>query len=211
VTDLNINPDNQIIAKYGRAFGKDAATVTKYALAFINAHHHAGLLTALKHFPGHGSSAADSHEGFVDITDTWQPQELQPYTDLIKAGYSDFVMVGHLIHRAYTQTKEQLPASLSYEWITGVLRGQLGFKGVVISDDLEMGAIRQHFKLKEVVTRAVMAGMDVLLFSNTADYSAKLGDTVRQILVEAAEADPAFKARIEESYARIVKLKAAIK
>ena len=210
VADLNLNPDNQVIAKYGRAFGKDAATVIDYAGAFIRAHGAAHVLTALKHFPGHGSSTADSHEGFVDITDTWQQQELDPYRTLIEAGYADFVMVGHLLHRAYTQTTELLPSSLSYEWITGVLRGQLGFAGVIISDDLEMGAIRDHFGLKETVTRAVRAGMDVLLFSNTAKYRASLGNEILAILVAEAASDPAFAARIEESYARIIALKSRI-
>jgi beta-N-acetylhexosaminidase len=210
VVDLDINPNNPIIARFGRAFGRDAETVVSYAKVFIDAHHAAGLLTAIKHFPGHGSSRADSHEGYVDITDTWKEAELTPYRELIGGGYADFVMVGHLIHRAYTQTTELLPASLSYEWITGVLRGQLGFTGVIISDDLEMGAIRDHYDLRETVVRAVNAGMDVLLFTNTASYRAGLAGEVRAILVAEAEADPAFRARIEESYARIVALKQRI-
>jgi beta-N-acetylhexosaminidase len=210
VVDLEINPRNPVIAQFGRAFSDDAETVIAYAKAFIDAHHAAGLLTAIKHFPGHGSSTADSHEGYVDITDTWKEAELTPYRELIGGGYADFVMVGHLIHSAYTQTTELLPASLSYEWITGVLRGQLGFTGVIISDDLEMAAIRDHYDLRETVVRAVKAGMDVLLFSNTANYRVGLAAEVRAILVAEAEADPAFRARIEESYARIVALKQRI-
>jgi beta-N-acetylhexosaminidase len=211
VADLNINPNNQIIAKYGRSFGKSAKTVTAYDEAFINAHHDAGLLTALKHFPGHGSSTADSHAGFVDISKTWSPVELDPYKALFADGYSDFVMVGHLYHKDYTGTGgAKLPASLSPDWIEGVLRGQLKFAGVVVSDDLEMGAIRKQFDLHDTVVRAVKAGVDVLLFSNTAAYDPKLSDRVRAILVAEAAADPAFKARIEASYARIVSMKARI-
>ncbi len=211
VADLNINPNNEIIAKYGRSFGKSAATVAKYDEAFIAAHHAAGLLTALKHFPGHGSSTGDSHTGFVDISKTWSAAELGPYKTLFADGYADFVMVGHLYHSAYSKdAKAQLPASLSPQWIAGVLRSDLGFEGVVISDDLEMGAIRKEFGLKDTVLRAVRAGLDVLLFSNTAAYHAGLADEVRAILVAEAEADPAFEARIEESYARIVALKQRI-
>jgi beta-N-acetylhexosaminidase len=115
-------------------------------------------------------------------------------------------MVGHLIHTGYSE----LPSSLAPEWIDGVLRGKLGFDGVVISDDLEMGAIREHFSLEETVTRAVRAGMDVLLFSNTSDPRPTLGDEIRAILIAEAEKDPDFRARVEESYRRIVALKTRI-
>lgn len=210
VADLDINKDNQIIAKYGRAFSDDPAVVTAYDAAFVRAHHAAGLLTALKHFPGHGSSAADSHEGFVDITRSWKPVELEPYKALLADDLVDMVMVGHLYHEKYSTTDGKHPASLSPEWITGVLRDQLGYGGVVISDDLEMGAIRKRFDLKQTVTEAVRAGMDILLFSNTAKYDPALSDRIRDILVAEAAADPAFKRRIEESYGRILALKARI-
>jgi beta-N-acetylhexosaminidase len=206
VVDLDLNPDNQVISEYGRSFSDEPRTVIAYAEAFVEAHRKAGLLTSLKHFPGHGSSTADSHEGFVDITDTWQEAELTPYRALIGAGLADMVMVGHLIHTDYSE----LPSSLAPEWITGVLREDLGYEGVVISDDLEMGAIREHFSLEDTVKLAVRAGMDILLFSNTADTRPTLGDEIRDVLVTEAEADPAFRARVEESYQRIVELKAAI-
>lgn len=206
VTDLSTNPANQVIAKFGRAFSDGPNTVTAYAEQVIAAHHQSGVLTALKHFPGHGSSAGDTHEGYVDITDSWNDSELAPYRALITQSYADFVMIGHLVHQGYSP----LPASLAPEWITGVLRDELGFEGVVISDDLEMGAIREHYGLRETVRRAVMAGMDVLLFSNTARPRATLSGELRTILVEEANADPAFRARIEESYRRIVALKARI-
>jgi beta-N-acetylhexosaminidase len=206
VVDLNVNPKNQVIARFGRAFSARPDEVADYAEAVVAAHHQAGLVTAIKHFPGHGSSTADSHEGYVDITKSWSEDELAPYAKLIGNGYADFVMIGHLINRNYSDQ----PASLAPEWIGGVLRNKLGFTGVVISDDLEMGAIRQHYDLKETVTRAVRAGVDVLLFSNTVKPGSPLGDEVRAILVAEAEADPAFKARIEESYKRIVALKARI-
>lgn len=211
VVDLNRNKNNQIIAKFGRAYAAGANTVTIYAEQFIAAHHQAGLVTSLKHFPGHGSSTADSHEGFVDITKTWDPIELEPYRALVEQNYQDFVMVGHLYHADYAGDGDvKLPASLSPEWITGVLRNELGFQGVVISDDLEMGAIREHFGLKETVVRAVRAGMDVLLFSNTAKARPTLAAEIRAILVAEAEADPAFRARVEQSYGRVVGMKQRI-
>lgn len=210
VADLNINPDNQIIARYGRAFAADPETVIAYDRAFIAAHRTAGLATALKHFPGHGSSTADSHEGFVDITRSWAPEELEPYRVLIGEGMADMVMVGHLYHADYANGDGETPASLSERWIGDVLRGELGFDGVVVSDDLEMGAIRDHFTLEETVTRAVRAGMDVLLFSNTADYRPELSREVLAILLAEAADDPAFAARIEQSHGRIAALKARL-
>ncbi|WEK05509.1 MAG: glycoside hydrolase family 3 N-terminal domain-containing protein [Candidatus Devosia phytovorans] len=210
VADVNLNPNNQVIAKFGRAYSADPATVAAYDEAFVRAHHAAGLLTAPKHFPGHGSSTADSHEGFVDITQSWKPEELVPYKTLMADGLVDMIMVGHLYHAAHSESDAQNPASLSKRWISGILRGDMKYNGVVISDDLEMGAIRDHFTLEETVTKAVRAGMDILLFSNTAQYRAGLGQEILDILLAEAQADPEFKALIETSYQRIVALKARI-
>ncbi len=208
VVDLNVNPDNPIIARYGRAYGRDATRVAAYAGAFVAAHHRERMLTVLKHFPGHGSSRQDSHAGFVDITKSWQADELEPYRTLIRNGLADMVMVGHLFHQKFAvDTDAQPPASLSRTWITGVLRNQLGFDGVVISDDLEMSAIREHFGFRAAIVRAVKAGTDILLFSNTVQYRIGLAEEVRNILIEEAGRDAAFKARIVESYDRIIELK----
>jgi beta-N-acetylhexosaminidase len=214
VVDLNINPNNPIIGKYGRSFGTDPAKVSAYANAFIDAHHKAGVLTALKHFPGHGSSTTDSHKGFVDISSTWKPIELGPYQQLVKDDQLDFVMVGHLYLKQFAAPGDgaELPASLSSTAI-GKLR-TLGFKGPVISDDLEMGAIRDMFKssdslgiVRQTAIKAVNAGVNVLLFSDTAAYDARLGAQIQSILVTEAKRDPAFAKKIAASYALIVALK----
>lgn len=210
VADVDVNPANQIIAKFGRAFSADPAVVAAYDQAFITAHVQEGLIPVLKHFPGHGSSTADSHEGFVDISKTWSPMELDPYRTLFADGFAGMVMVGHLYHKDYAAAGSQTPASLSPQWVTGVLRGDLGFKGVVISDDLEMGAIRKHFSLRQTVIAAVDAGIDVLLFSNTAAYNPGLSEKIRAILVAEGKASPAFAQRITQSYQRIMALKAKI-
>jgi len=208
VVDLNINPNNPIIARFERAYGEKSETVTAYATSFIDAHRRAGILTALKHFPGHGSSRADTHEGFVDISKYWQPEELDPYKILMETGKVDMVMMAHLFHEKFSEADgAQLPASLSKSWISGVLRGELGYDGVVISDDMEMGAITDLFSISEAVILAVEAGTDILLFSNTANYRSSLPREIGDILIAKAKADPAFLARIEESYRRIVRLK----
>jgi beta-N-acetylhexosaminidase len=220
VVDLNINPDNPIIGHYGRSFGVDPDRVTALASAAIAAYRAAGILTALKHFPGHGSSTSDSHKGFVDVTNTWKPVELDPYRTLIKADAPDFVMVGHLYNANYPIPGDtlQLPASLSPVWIGQKLRGELDFKGVVISDDLEMGAIRDMFKsdsnaeiVRQTVIKAVNAGVNVLLFSDTAAYDPNLGAEVQAILVDEGQKDPAFAKKIEASYDLIAALKAKLR
>ncbi|MCW5697464.1 MAG: glycoside hydrolase family 3 protein [Bauldia sp.] len=211
VVDLDLNPDNPIIGGLERSFGTDPAAVAAFGAAFVNGHHAAGMLTALKHFPGHGSSLGDTHEGFVDVTEVWQPQELEPYRILIRGGLADMVMAAHIYNADYAgDDAVQLPASLSAQWIGGVLRTELGFRGVVISDDLGMGAVQDLFDLRETVIRGVMAGSDILLFANFENYRPGLAAEVHAILMAEAARDPAFAARIAESYGRIAALKARL-
>jgi beta-N-acetylhexosaminidase len=211
VVDVNINPDNPVIGKLGRSFSDNAINVLSYGAAFIEAHHEQGVLTSLKHFPGHGSSTNDSHEGFVDVTKTWASAEMFPYSQLMKTpGEVDMIMVGHLYNGNAAEDGGKLPASLSSYWINGELRGRLRYDGVVITDDLEMGAIRKIYDLHDTVVKAVNAGVDILLFSNTAAYSPALGDKIRKILVDEANANDEFRRKIEKSYSRIVELKRRI-
>lgn len=211
VVDVNVNRNNPIIAKYGRAFSADPNTVTDYGAAFVKGHKAAGVLTALKHFPGHGSSQADSHLGFADITDTWRDTEYVPFQKLISQNLAQMVMVGHLYHKSFADAaNNDYPASLSPVAINGVLRQGLGFNGVVVSDDLEMGAITEHYGFKEAVLAAVRAGNDILLFSNTREPSLELPDKILNLLMSEAERDPAFAQMIERSYARIVGMKGAL-
>lgn len=208
VVDLDLNPDNPIIARYERSFGTNPVRVAQMAEAFVEGHRAAGVGTVLKHFPGHGSSTGDTHEGFVDVTEVWDSVELEPYRRMIAEGMADMVMVAHIFNADFADgSAVQLPASLSPEWINGVLRSELGFKGVVISDDMEMAAVRAHFDMRETIVRAVMAGNDILLFSNTVEQDPDLGSQIHAVLVEEARANPVFARRIEESYGRIVALK----
>jgi len=164
VVDLDLNPDNPIIARFQRSLGIDPAVVAAHARAFIEAHHRRGIGCCLKHFPGHGSAGSDSHLGFVDTTDCWRPIELDPYRLLLAEGYGDGIMTAHLVNRQLDPTG--LPATLSPVVITDLLRRQLGFAGVVFSDDLQMRAISQGWSFTEAVQRAVLAGVDVLVVGN---------------------------------------------
>ncbi len=161
VADMALNPKNRVIVKWGRSYGVSADSVIAYDKIFINAMHKYGVATSLKHFPGHGSSLGDTHKGFVDVTNLWQERELKPYYALKKI--ADTVMVAHIFNR---KLDAKYPASLSRKIITGILRKKIGFRGVVISDDLQMGAISKHYGLRQSVALAINAGVDILLFAN---------------------------------------------
>jgi len=164
VVDVGYNPANPVIVGTGRSFGADPARVTAHARAYLAGMHAAGLLTALKHFPRHGSSFADSHLGFVDVTDTARPElELMPYRTLMAEGVVDSVMTGHVFNR---HLDRRYPATLSRPTITGLLRHDLGWTGAVVSDDLRMGAIEQHYGLDEAAVLALDAGVDLLLIAD---------------------------------------------
>lgn len=167
VVDLDLNPDNPIIGRYQRSFGSDPSMVVAHARTFIEAHHRRGIGCCLKHFPGHGSAGSDSHLGFVDATDCWQAVELEPYRRLIASGYGDGIMTAHLVNQHLDPSG--MPATLSPAVIDGLLRRELGFSGVVFSDDLQMQAIGNGWSFPDAVQRAVLAGVDVLVIGNNLD------------------------------------------
>lgn len=172
VADLNINPANPIIGRLGRSYGTEAEAITPVLTAFIDAHRDADVATALKHFPGHGSSRTDSHLGFVDISATWTAQELAPFVQMMDAAGA--IMAGHLINR---QLDEQgRPATLSPPMLTKVLRGQLGFAGPIISDDMVMKAITDLYGFDQSVVMALSAGIDLFVHSNSGPYDPGLVD-----------------------------------
>ncbi|MGI9412115.1 MAG: glycoside hydrolase family 3 protein [Hyphomicrobiales bacterium] len=211
VVDVDVNPRNPVIAVHKRSYGSNPKTVETYARAFIKAHHRSGVLTVLKHFPGHGSSTKDSHNGLVDISTTWKAVELVPYAGLIKANSVDMVMVGHLYHRALSD-RGTTPATLSRKAINGKLRGELNYGGVVITDDLEMAAVRKLYKKNDAIIRAIRAGNDILLFSQTAAPTKhNFPDRFIQVVEAAVKRGDISRKRIAQSYNRIVRLKRRLK
>jgi beta-N-acetylhexosaminidase len=164
VVDVGYNPANPVIVGTGRSFAAEPARVTAHARAYLAGMRAAGLLTALKHFPGHGSSFADSHLGFVDVTDTARPElELAPYRALMGEGAVDSIMTAHVFNR---RLDRRYPATLSRPTITGRLRGELGWHGIVVSDDLRMGAIEKHYGLEAAAVLALAAGDDLLVIAD---------------------------------------------
>ncbi|MFQ5520600.1 MAG: glycoside hydrolase family 3 N-terminal domain-containing protein [Candidatus Methylomirabilia bacterium] len=205
VVDLALNPLNPVIAARGRAFARDPERVTAQARAFLMGMKAAGLLTALKHFPGHGSSREDSHRGFVDVTDT-APHvlELLPYVTLISEGLVDSVMTAHVVNRKLDPVH---PATLSRPIVHGLLRAELAFQGVVVSDDLLMGAIVNHFGLEEAAILALTAGVDVLLISQDLRDGESTAVRVLKALTAALASGRLSRDRIEGALNRIEQLR----
>src|SRR2546427_1298149 len=163
VVDVGFNPANPVIVGRSRSYGDNAAIVIDHARAFIRGMHEAGVVTTLKHFPGHGSSYTDSHKGFVDVTDTANLEvELKPYRILMAEQMVDTVMTAHVFNRALDDRR---PATPSRATIEGVLRRELGWRGLVVSDDMRMGAIEQHYGLDDATILTLAAGVDVVLIA----------------------------------------------
>jgi beta-N-acetylhexosaminidase len=178
--------------------------VANHSLEVIKAHREQGVFCTLKHFPGHGSSTADSHLGFVDVTDTWSEKELQPYRHIIGAGECDLVMTAHIFN---SRLDPNHPATLSYRTITNLLREQLGFWGVVLSDDMQMRAITSHYSLQQALGLSISAGVDMITMSPARAYQPDLASRAIDIIKGFVISGAISESRIEESYIRIKRLK----
>lgn len=205
--DMAVNPQNPVIVKPGRSFSKDAVVVSRQAALVIMAHHEQGIKTILKHFPGHGSSATDSHLGIADVTNTWTSAELQPYKTLISAGQADAIMSAHIVNRKLDPTG--LPATLSRTMVQGLLRDSLRYSGVVFSDDMQMGAIAKNYGFEKAIGMAINAGVDVLMFGNAVgDAKTRMTPgSIHAIIKKQVEAGTVSVAQIDAAYQRIMRLK----
>lgn len=185
VVDVGYNPANPVVVGPGRSFSADPQRVTAQARAFIGGLRTEGVRTTLKHFPGHGSSWHDSHRGFVDVTETANLEiDLVPYRLLFPEHIVDSVMTAHVLNR---KLDGRYPATLSRATVDGLLRRTLGWDGLVVSDDLRMGAIEQHWGIERAVVLAVDAGVDVLLIADDRlpdgdSAAAKAADALRRAL-----------------------------
>ncbi|PKN08585.1 MAG: glycoside hydrolase family 3 [Deltaproteobacteria bacterium HGW-Deltaproteobacteria-8] len=204
VADVNVNPQNPVIGALGRSFSSDPQQAAACAGAFAQGLHANSVLTAAKHFPGHGSSTTDSHLGFTDVTATWTETELLPFRELTRAGLADMVMTAHVFD---ARLDPDYPATLSKKVIDGILRGRLGFAGVVVTDDLQMRAVAGRYGLKEAVRRIVNAGADVLLIGNNLDFDPDIAEKTLDALMELVAEGSVSPERIAQSCARIQKLK----
>ncbi len=208
VVDVNINRISPAIGQLNRSFSRNPGTVYDYGNIFIRAHNDAGVLTTLKHYPGHGSSREDTHNDLTDITNTWRSSEQVPFKRLIDSATVDLIMAGHLFDRSHDK---KYPASISAAHIQKTLRDELGFSGVVITDDLQMGAIIKRYDLDEIIIAAVNAGCDILQFSDPLNLDSDLPARIRKIIIGGIKAGTIDPNRIHESFQRITQLKLRIK
>jgi beta-N-acetylhexosaminidase len=204
--DLDINPRNPIIGSYGRSFSPDPALVIKHAEIWIDAHSRRGVLSCIKHFPGHGSSTGDTHRGAVDVSDTWKREELIPYKELLSARPSLWVMTSHVFNNGLDPEN---PATLSKKILTGILREELGFEGIIVSDDFNMAAITANFSPETALERAINAGVDIICISNNGgSYDPLLAKRTIDTIYDLVERGRIKKERIDESFNRIMIVKA---
>ena len=204
VVDVNVFDQSPAIGYYERSFSDDPEIVISHAQAFIRGHKQHKVFTTLKHFPGHGSATGDTHLGVTDITDTYQPEREQlPYATLIANGYKWPIMTAHITYLPY----DSVPATLSHRIVTQLLRNELGFDGVVISDDMQMGAIVAEYSLDGAAIEAVLAGVDIVLLANKNNYDLQDIYLVRDAIVGAVEDGIISEYAIATSWVRIKKLK----
>lgn len=200
VLDINSNPDNPVIGN--RSYGADPDLVTRLGLEAMKGIQSQGVISVIKHFPGHGDTAVDSHVGLPQVEadlERLRTFELLPFREAIKTG-ADMVMTAHIL---LPKLDPQHPATLSQRIISGLLREELQFGGVVITDDLCMAAIKDNYDLGEAAVQAISAGVDIVTVCH--DYENYI--TVLNALRDAAAKGIIPVARIDEAVTRILKLK----
>ncbi|UUX92628.1 glycoside hydrolase family 3 protein [Methanoplanus endosymbiosus] len=204
VVDLNVNHNSPAIGRLNRSFSADPEVVTDNAGWIIEEHRKSGIITAIKHFPGHGSAMADSHLGFTDVTGTWSEEELIPYQNLIEEDLPDMIMTAHIYNR---NLDPDYPATLSEKTVSGILRNKLGYEGVIITDAMDMGAITDSYGLRDALKLSINAGCDIFLFANNIVYDENIAEKSVSIVKELVEESEIPEERINESYDRIIGLK----
>ncbi|MFI7523418.1 glycoside hydrolase family 3 N-terminal domain-containing protein [Micromonospora globbae] len=200
VVDLNVNPESRAIGALDRSFSADPDVVVSNATVEIQAHRAAGVKTSLKHFPGIGSAAGNTDFEVVDVTATWRRVELEPFRRLIQTNRVDSILAAHVLVK---QLDPNRPASLSRAVITDLLRGDLGWKGPVVSDDMQAVAITRRYGSVEAVHLALQAGVDLLVFANQQVYDPQIFDKTLDAVVELVRRGQLTEARIDESVARV--------
>lgn len=203
VADVNNNPENPIINL--RSYSEDIETVTKFSSSFVEGSTDGGVIATAKHFPGHGNTKIDSHKDLPVINGSREyliQNELKPFIELIEDGVLA-IMTGHLYVPAF-ESKNRIPASLSYKIVSGLLKNALGFEGLIITDALDMQAITNYFSPAEAVVKSFKAGNDILLMPPDILTGIKT-------IYEAVKSGEITEERLDESVRKILKAKRWLK
>jgi len=198
VVDLAFKRAGKVLGS--RAVSADPAEAARYAREFLAGLRLAGVLGCLKHFPGLGEANLDTHHKLPEVSKPWKAlwsEDLKPYRDLRLE--APMVLVGHAAYSSVTK----IPASLSRKWIDGILRKKIGYRGLVISDDLEMGAVLKGASTAKASVEHIRAGGDLALICH-AEENVMSG---YEALVEEAQRDRAFARRCQESIQRVLAFK----
>ncbi|MFI3241813.1 MAG: glycoside hydrolase family 3 N-terminal domain-containing protein [Alphaproteobacteria bacterium] len=201
--DVEINKDSPITKKQ-RIFSEDAKIVADNAIEVVKAHKQAGVLPVLKHFPGHGSAKHDSHDGFVDISITFSQEELVPYKKIVKKHPNIGVMTTHVFNE---NIDSKNPLSLSKKSITDLLKKEIGFNGLVFSDDLNMGALAKNYSWEDVLINAINAGTDILVIGNNLTYNPNVTKQSIKIIKQAVKDNKISANTIDSAYNKIMNYK----
>ncbi len=208
VADLNSNPENPIIGKLGRSFSADPEITARHCEIWLDHMEQCGVLGCMKHFPGHGSSAKDSHKDFVDISNNWQENELFPYQKLITQNKVRAIMLGHLFH---CNMDPHYPASLSARIVGQLLRQQMQFHGLVITDDIQMKAISSRYGILDAVILALKAGVDMIIIGNNLAYDPQILAKIFNHIEHALQKGLISLQTLENAYTRVQTFKAALR
>jgi beta-N-acetylhexosaminidase len=204
VVDLNVFPENPVIGKLQRSFSASPDTVIRHAAIWIKEHTKEKVFSCLKHFPGHGSSQTDSHLGFTDISKSWRPEELTPFKTLIEDKLAHSIMLGHLYHE---DLDPEYPTSLSPAVVDTLLRKQLGFQGLILTDDLQMKAITDKYGIEEAACLALAAGVDMIIIGNNLEYDPDVLQRIIPAVLKAVKENKISEARIHEAWQRVGNMK----
>lgn len=200
VLDINSNPQNPVIGE--RAFGSDEEVVSRLGIQTMKGIQSEGVISVVKHFPGHGDTSVDSHVGLPRVDhglDRLKEFELIPFAHAIENG-ADAVMVAHIL---FPQIDSDNPATLSKTIITDILKKDMGFEGVVVTDDMTMGAIVENYAIGEAVVKSILAGSDIVLVCHGYENGIQAITAVRDAVKEGLISED----RIDESVYKVLKLK----
>ena len=179
----------------------------EHAQTLIKCHLDHDIIAVGKHFPGQGSSQGDTHQDWVDVSDTWSDLELRPYNKLIQANNISAIMTSHLYNK---HLDKKYPATLSKNIINDLLRREMNFKGVVISDDPQMEAISSRYKLERIIELMICAGVDIFCFGNNLVYDPDIVKKIHHVVLRLLKDQKIDVSMLEKSNERIMKLKSKI-